>query len=911
MTSALFRVCLFFLILTQLCSNESSPSQLASSQPEPSALICGCVHAVTGDFLFDQPDIQVQGTQPIVIPRKYISSTSENPLEDQLLPHRQAFAWGIPDIVHITRVSIPEPNGMRFKYFQTQNRKYRPVAGPFQVGLTGYCTDYLGQKYHPANNVAYWPNDVTLFVKTTTGEVREYEKRKFANFPRECQFEFRLCRLHLSNGMLINYKYKKDTLKEIVASSSQSMEVLSKVELTPTKKQLLLEGSDHSKLAYTYKNYDRTVRGKKHKLKLLKYVEGTHYPSERLKREEQSPRIQERHFENGRTLICAYDEQGRVTELKGPQGLLATITYQSGATTSLDRDGNKTLYLYDPKTLRIEEIHYFQGQDHLIKKETYAWNSFGCLEQKIILNETGSPFFQIYCEYNEHLDLIQKKITGDQNYSIYYKYNKRSLPEEIIEENGRRTLYTFYKNTTLPEEISFYNGEQLLKKTRYVYNDNLFLVEEITEDGKWCFTKKIERKSTSPFYGMPESISEYCGENLIERTKFTYDKWGNVTKKERFGSDAQLATVTETIYNAKGQIEKEVDPEGNITEYHYDPNGNLISKITPLGLQILYEYDAANRQIKETHTAHDQTLTTLYDDFDSLDHPTKITDPLKGTTYRKYDPLGNLIEETNPLGHKTTYTYDVLGNRTSTTDPLGNTTTTTYNFLSQPLTILHPDRASAGKYCGGYHGFEDMSFEDIYTAHRQAGDNIFQTTENWMASSPYSSSDLYTFARNTTYVGIDVATSFIFPVPGGKTALSAGKALLRAEKIAHASPTLLKTSQVTGRVFKSCETSSHYRHTLKQLWTSTKNKTSVQNAYQHWKDHRQEFPEILNAKQYIEKAHDLFIDPLALKRIRSDGALIRYNPSTNTFGSYLSTGTPKTFLNLAYQNHYLQNMQPL
>src|SRR5690606_35069476 len=39
-----------------------------------------------------------------------------------------------------------------------------------------------------------------------------------------------------------------------------------------------------------------------------------------------------------------------------------------------------------------------------------------------------------------------------------------------------------------------------------------------------------------------------------------------------------------------------------------------------------------------------------------------------------------------------------------------------------------------------------------------------------------------------------------------------------------------------------------------QLWTSTSKVSSVKNAFGHWKKHGAEFPEFINAKQYVEGA---------------------------------------------------------
>ncbi len=672
----------------------SSALELASIEPEPSALICGCVHAVTGDFLFQQPDMVVKGAQTIVIPRKYFSSAHEASIEDQILPHRRAFGWGISDYIHITRLSISEPNGMVFTYLQSQNRVYQPAGGLFQTGITGYCTDYLGNRYHPANNHAYWSNDTTLLVQTSTGELRVYEKARFVSTKPECQFEFRLCRIRLSNGMLIDYQYKKDNLKGITALSAAKKkgEVFSKVEFSEKDNQLLIKGSDESKLEYEYRDYKRKLGGKKRRVKLLKYVVGSLYPRERLKREEKSMRIKERHFDHERSLACEYDKAGRVTKLQGPQGILAMITYEKGVTTSIDRGGNKTVYVYDPKTLRIDEIHYFQSLDHLLKTETYTWTLFGCLEQKTISSGDGEVFLEIHCKYNEHLDLSHKTISKDHETHTYtYDYNEQHLLKEEREDNGKRVTYTYLKGTTLPEEICTYNEAQLLKRTRYRYDEDCLLTSETIDDGTTYFRKEIQRKKKPPFYGMPEIISEYSGDHLIKKTKFTYDSFGNVTKTDCYGSDGKLATTTHTIYNEKDQIIKEIDPEGNATEFRYDDNGNLTWKKTPLGLEIHYTYDSVNRLIEERQTGCGQTLITRYQDFDPLDHYTKVIDPLGGVTYRKYDALGNLIEETNPKGYTTHYTHDALGNEISVTDPLGNTTRTTYNHYNSPLCHTHPD----------------------------------------------------------------------------------------------------------------------------------------------------------------------------------------------------------------------------
>ena len=80
------------------------------------------------------------------------------------------------------------------------------------------------------------------------------------------------------------------------------------------------------------------------------------------------------------------------------------------------------------------------------------------------------------------------------------------------------------------------------------------------------------------------------------------------------------------------------------------------------------------------------------------------------------------------------------------------------------------------------------------------------------------------------------------------------------------------------------------------LWTATKTKTPVQNAFRHWKDHGVEFPEFQNAKQYVEGTKSFFSNPPVgtLTKVRPNGDKLFYNPANNTFGVHAADGAPRT-----------------
>lgn len=80
------------------------------------------------------------------------------------------------------------------------------------------------------------------------------------------------------------------------------------------------------------------------------------------------------------------------------------------------------------------------------------------------------------------------------------------------------------------------------------------------------------------------------------------------------------------------------------------------------------------------------------------------------------------------------------------------------------------------------------------------------------------------------------------------------------------------------------------------LWSSTKSKSAVENAFGHWSKHKGEFPELQNAKQYAEKAKDFLTNPPkgSLTKVNSRGDTLRYDPGTNTFGVLSKDGAPRT-----------------
>jgi pyocin large subunit-like protein len=94
-------------------------------------------------------------------------------------------------------------------------------------------------------------------------------------------------------------------------------------------------------------------------------------------------------------------------------------------------------------------------------------------------------------------------------------------------------------------------------------------------------------------------------------------------------------------------------------------------------------------------------------------------------------------------------------------------------------------------------------------------------------------------------------------------------------------------------------------------WSATRRKPSVENAFGHWQKHKSEFPNLNNAKEYVEAATKFLrsADPNVLTRTRPNGDVIRFNPATDEFGVMDPSGVPRTYFKPDPASHgYPTNM---
>lgn len=167
-----------------------------------------------------------------------------------------------------------------------------------------------------------------------------------------------------------------------------------------------------------------------------------------------------------------------------------------------------------------------------------------------------------------------------------------------------------------------------------------------------------------------------------------------------------------TRYNAHGQPEEIIDPNGlvmtlayderqrlvsrtsgsEVTSYEYDPAGQLIRFTRPDNSVLNFDYDAAQRLVGISDNLGNSISYTL----DAMGNPIKeeVRDPasqLAQTRSREYDALSRLYHDIGASNQTTTLAYDATGNLKQTTDPLTHSTSNNFDALDRLVQITNPD----------------------------------------------------------------------------------------------------------------------------------------------------------------------------------------------------------------------------
>ena len=179
---------------------------------------------------------------------------------------------------------------------------------------------------------------------------------------------------------------------------------------------------------------------------------------------------------------------------------------------------------------------------------------------------------------------------------------------------------------------------------------------------------------------LSSAYTTYYFYDFLNRPVCTIDALGQDWQTEAAIPDAAPAPTahnhsTRTVYDAAGDVVKEIDQLGHVTAYQYDRLGQVTDT---------YEADPDG-------SAGQQTSPHTHYDYDLLGNQIAVVDPLGNTTAYQYDELGRLVKTVDPLGRVSTTGYNAAGNVLSDTDAAGNTTYYVYDHLNRMTDKYDPD----------------------------------------------------------------------------------------------------------------------------------------------------------------------------------------------------------------------------
>ncbi|WP_326829565.1 polymorphic toxin-type HINT domain-containing protein [Streptosporangium sp. NBC_01810] len=407
-----------------------------------------------------------------------------------------------------------------------------------------------------------------------------------------------------------------------------------------------------------------------------------------------------------RKISYTYNSAGRVETVTGPEGAVASVTWNTDGTRAGITDEKGTVY-------------------------TYAYTKRGEPTSTTIKNWTGSPVAPQAAQ-----DVVLES----------FSYDPAGRLAGEADAMGRKTSYTYFTDNRLSQVI----GDDVRLNGSTTTTD--VVLEANTYDAAGNLTKQVTgggKATEDHVYDAAGRLTSttFDPTTLNRKTAYTYDAVGNVTREDLTGAGSTRVESTLYAYNALGQVTRQTvengsddlvstwsyddrglvteatDPRGNAsgatpadftTTMRYDLAGQLVEskspqvKIDKAGSAtngrptVRYGYDSAGL-LTQNVDAEGRVVTSAFDRVGRLTSTTlpSYTPPGGGSLTPQvsygYDAAGQMTSFTDQRGHVTSAEYDALGRQVRVTDPgpsgPGGTWVSEYDLLGEPLTVIDPTGA--------------------------------------------------------------------------------------------------------------------------------------------------------------------------------------------------------------------------
>jgi YD repeat-containing protein len=348
-----------------------------------------------------------------------------------------------------------------------------------------------------------------------------------------------------------------------------------------------------------------------------------------------------------------YDSIGRLTKVIDPCGYEEGYgyDYNDNVISETDKNGNTTNYQYNSFDQVIKIIYPDNST------ELYQYYPDG----KIFRQYHKNGSFVEYL-YDAQRRVIEER-TCDKNDEVLRVIYNRYYGDKLtvsIDAMGIETIFKYDDMGRKIEEATLNNRKSLgydrqgrLNQEKTYYSQNNFLVSEnIFDNLDRVILQKTEDNQV----------------NMFGKTTYSYDVWGNALSEVNFlGEDK--CRINEFVYDDRGNIIKEIDPEGSewVSRYDYDFLNNkgervlLVTKTDPKGIRTIEEKDICGRLSKKIiENGEGKRLSFSECFYDSI-----------GQESRRIDH--KIVDGEDRGEFDVVFEYDSMGNKTAETEQPGST----------------------------------------------------------------------------------------------------------------------------------------------------------------------------------------------------------------------------------------------
>ncbi|MBN1125490.1 MAG: hypothetical protein JXA82_10815 [Sedimentisphaerales bacterium] len=698
------------------CDDDTSPCY--------STNVADPVTSSTGEFHFSVTDLRINGPIPIIITRSYGNQRKyESPY---------GYNWTIN---YDARIITVDSTSLTYVTHEAGTKEYSKVStNPDVYALAGNSSHYFVQTIDPAGFDLVVLNE-NLTYHFTTEEGNDYGRLKHIrdDYGNQVSFEHnsitgfitritdtlgRDIRLYYNSSHRLSQIYDMTGDRRWYYYYSAAYD-LSQVAYPDTDEYA---GQNRIKFTYMYSNHNMIAAFDPQSQMLVR-----NYYSYDSGRQVYRVYKQER---AGGSHDITYDAVNKVSTIIDPEGNRKEVYYNDAGLrtkqivfmTDPSSDPNQyvTEYFYDDLMRNTLVIYpagnctaYTYNADHM-RTGIYHKTSPGDPNDPNNLNVIA-----ILYEYDPIYYTEPNTITDAMGNETKYEYNvvgrviKITHPE-IQTPNGLIAAVEELTYTTAGKIETYTNPAGAVRK--YVYSETTGFLQEVVED----FGGEPEHLNLTTSYtyddlGRIETVTKPDG-GIVQVFCNTHDQITKVISPEGYET---LCSYDQNGY--RKQVKRETSDPLNpwqITEFTYDPWGNLTRKTDTLGNETSYEYDK-NERLKIVTNALEQQTQFFYDE---RGLPVKVTDPNDKDILLAYDLNGNRISMTDTCGNTTRYEYDGLNRLIKTTDAEGHYRVRTLDKLGHVIREIAYDCNDTPENLE-----DDIALKQTRFAYNEAGDLVEYT----------------------------------------------------------------------------------------------------------------------------------------------------------------------------------------